>query len=51
MELDIYSPLPERRDWRIGVIGSGFIMNECHLVAYQKAGLKPVAIKGAAIRS
>jgi predicted dehydrogenase len=44
MDLDIYSPLPERRNWRIGVIGSGFIVNDCHLVAYQKAGLKPVAI-------
>src|SRR5678815_598570 len=44
MDLDIYSPLPERRNWRIGVIGSGFIVNDCHLVAYHKAGLKPVAI-------
>jgi predicted dehydrogenase len=44
MELDIYSPLPERRDWRIGVVGSGFIVDECHLVAYRKAGLKPIAI-------
>jgi predicted dehydrogenase len=44
MELDIYSPLPELRDWRIGVIGSGFIVDECHLVAYRKAGFKPVAI-------
>ena len=44
MELDIYSPLPQRKDWRIGVIGSGFIVNDCHLVAYRKAGLTPVAI-------
>ena len=44
MELDIYSPLPQRKDWRIGVIGSGFIVNDCHLVAYRKAGLKPMAI-------
>lgn len=29
---------------RIGVLGSGFIVTECHLVSYQKAGLVPVAI-------
>ena len=44
MNLDIHSPLPERKDWRIGCIGSGFIMNDCHLVAYSKAGFNPVAI-------
>jgi hypothetical protein len=36
--------LPVRRDWRIGCIGSGFIMADCHLPAYKKAGFKPVAI-------
>jgi predicted dehydrogenase len=44
MELDIYSPLPRRRDFRIGILGSGFIVNDCHLVAYRKAGFNPVAI-------
>ena len=44
MNLDIHSPLPDRKDWRIGCIGSGFIMNDCHLVAYSKAGFNPVAI-------
>src|SRR6185436_16563578 len=44
MELNIYSPLPRRRDFRIGILGSGFIVNECHLVAYRKAGFNPVAI-------
>ena len=34
MNLDIHSPLPERKDWRIGCIGSGFIMNDCHPVSY-----------------
>lgn len=29
---------------RIGVLGSGFIVSECHLVSYRKAGLTPVAI-------
>jgi predicted dehydrogenase len=31
-------------DWRIGCLGSGFIMRDCHLVAYRKAGFNPVAI-------
>ena len=44
MELNIHSPHPARLDWRIGCIGSGFIMNDCHLVAYRKAGFNPVAI-------
>src|SRR5215468_9849329 len=44
MQLDIYAPLPGRRDFRIGILGSGFIVNECHLVAYRKAGFSPVAI-------
>lgn len=35
---------PQRRDWRIGCVGSGFIMRDCHLVAYRHAGLHPVAI-------
>ncbi len=37
-------PLPVRRDVRIGVIGSGFIVNDCHLVAYRRVGFNPVAI-------
>ncbi|MCH2378158.1 MAG: Gfo/Idh/MocA family oxidoreductase, partial [Pedosphaera sp.] len=44
MNLGIHSPLPGRKDWRIGCIGSGFIMSDCHLVAYGKAGFNPVAI-------
>ena len=44
MNLDIHSPLPQRTDWRIGCIGSGFIMKDCHLVAYGKVGFNPVAI-------
>ncbi len=40
-----YRPqLPHRRDWRIGCLGAGFIMRDCHLVAYKSAGFKPVAI-------
>lgn len=37
-------PLPRRLDWRIGVLGAGFIVSDCHLVAYRKAGFNPVAI-------
>ena len=36
--------MPQRRDWRIGCLGSGFIMRDCHLVAYRKAGFNPLAI-------
>ena len=36
--------LPKRLDWRIGCIGAGFIMRDCHLVAYRNAGFNPVAI-------
>ena len=44
MDLNIHPKLPARRDFRIGVLGSGFIVSECHLVAYRKAGFPPVAI-------
>lgn len=44
MNLNIHSPLPRRKDFRIGILGSGFIVNDCHLVAYRKAGFNPVAI-------
>ncbi len=37
---------PRRTDWRVGIVGSGFIVDECHLVAYRKAGLNPVALAG-----
>ncbi len=33
-----------KKDYRIGVLGSGFIVSECHLVSYQKLGYNPVAI-------
>ncbi|MBP3963948.1 Gfo/Idh/MocA family protein [Paenibacillus lignilyticus] len=36
--------MPKRMDYRIGCIGSGFIMRDCHLVAYRDAGFNPVAI-------
>ena len=39
-----YYPLPNKKDFKIGVIGSGFIVDDCHLVSYRKEGLNPVAI-------
>lgn len=40
-----YQPrMPNRRDVGIGCIGAGFIMRDCHLVAYLQAGFHPVAI-------
>ena len=44
MDLKIQATLPSRRDFRIGILGSGFIVSDCHLVAYRKAGFNPVAI-------
>jgi predicted dehydrogenase len=44
MNLGIHPRLPARRDWRIGVLGAGFIVADCHLVAYRKAGFNPIAI-------
>src|SRR5262245_38198867 len=44
MDLNIHSPLPRRKDFSIGLLGSGFIVSDCHLVAYRKAGFNPVAI-------
>jgi predicted dehydrogenase len=44
MDLQIHPPMPGKKDYRIGILGSGFIVNDCHLVAYRKAGFNPVAI-------
>lgn len=43
-ELAYLPKLPQRRDMGIGCIGAGFIMSDCHLVSYKKAGFQPVAI-------
>src|SRR5690349_187350 len=51
MDLRIQPELPERKDWRIGCLGSGFIMRDCHLVAYRKAGFNPVAIASRTVKS
>lgn len=40
-----YNPrLPTRKNVGIGCIGAGFIMADCHLVAYRAAGFNPVAL-------
>ncbi|NQV22811.1 MAG: Gfo/Idh/MocA family oxidoreductase [Rhodopirellula sp.] len=43
-DLNFRAELPERNDVPIGCIGAGFIMADCHLVAYREAGFNPVAI-------
>ncbi|HEX6985325.1 MAG TPA: Gfo/Idh/MocA family oxidoreductase [Planctomycetaceae bacterium] len=45
-DLDYLPPLPSdsARQTGIGCIGAGFIMADCHLVAYRQAGFNPVAI-------
>ena len=44
LSLDYLPKLPREKSVPIGCIGSGFIMADCHLVAYRKAGFNPVAI-------
>ena len=42
--LHVRPDLPRRREIGIGCVGAGFIMADCHLVAYRRAGFNPVAI-------
>ena len=51
MDLNIHPPLPRRKDFRIGILGSGFIINDCHLIAYRKAGFNPVAIASRSVEN
>ena len=44
LDLDYLPRMPERKGFGIGCIGAGFIMRDCHLVAYRNAGFNPVAI-------
>ena len=44
LDLDYLPKLPQDKSPGIGCIGSGFIMADCHLVAYANAGFRPVAI-------
>ncbi len=38
--------MPVNRDHAIGCIGTGFVMSDCHLVAYRANGFNPIAIAG-----
>jgi predicted dehydrogenase len=44
MEEQSQIPLPKNLGYRIGILGSGFIVNDCHLVSYRQVGFNPVAI-------
>ncbi|MEI6949215.1 Gfo/Idh/MocA family oxidoreductase [Paraflavisolibacter sp. H34] len=44
LKIDYLPVLPRNKEVGIGCIGSGFIMADCHLVAYRQAGFNPVAI-------
>ncbi|MCH7729460.1 MAG: Gfo/Idh/MocA family oxidoreductase [Planctomycetes bacterium] len=44
LDLDYLPKLPKNKSVAIGCIGSGFIMADCHLVAYRQAGFNPLAI-------
>jgi predicted dehydrogenase len=43
-DLDYRPVLPQDKSLGIGCVGAGFIMADCHLVAYRQAGFCPVAI-------
>jgi predicted dehydrogenase len=44
LDLDYLPKMPKDRSVGIGCVGAGFIMADCHLVAYRAAGFNPVAI-------
>lgn len=44
LNIEYLPQMPQNKHVGIGCIGSGFIMADCHLVAYRKAGFNPVAI-------
>lgn len=47
LDLEHVAPPPKKKDYRIGVIGSGFIVRDCHVVSYQNAGYNVAAITSA----
>jgi len=47
IELNYRPILPKDRERTIGCIGAGFIMADCHLVAYRDLGFNPIAITAA----
>lgn len=44
LDLKVNPVLPKRKDFRIGSIGAGAIVRNCHLVSYKDAGFNPYAI-------
>lgn len=44
LELATLPVMPQKKDYKIGIIGAGFIVQGCHLTAYEKAGFHPYAI-------
>jgi hypothetical protein len=44
VEVDYLPRKPKNKGVGIGCVGAGFIMADCHLVAYRTAGFHPVAI-------
>jgi predicted dehydrogenase len=42
--LEYLPEFPRERGVPIGCVGAGFIMSDCHLVAYRRAGFNPIAI-------
>jgi predicted dehydrogenase len=44
LNLEHLPDFPVRRDLGIGAVGAGFIMRDCHLVAYAEAGFRVVGI-------
>lgn len=44
LDLKIDPDMPKRKDFRIGIIGAGAIVQNCHLVAYKDAGFFPYGI-------
>src|SRR5215468_4770702 len=44
LKLNYHARLPRDKSPPIGCIGSGFIMADCHLVAYRNSGFNPIAI-------
>lgn len=44
LDLDHLPHHPPNTDYGIGAVGAGFIMRDCHLLAYQNAGFRRVGI-------
>jgi predicted dehydrogenase len=44
VQLDYIPHMNTKTDYSIGIIGSGFIIKECHLPAYQEAGFRVAGI-------